>query len=134
LDARNNDWNNKEIVLLNHYPLLTAKPVVYLVNITKQNMEKMQVAFHNTRTVTCNILVTTELFNITPISSQNKWFKDIQEWVAKESPGDPVSVTPCNTRAVTLEHHNRYSRTPQPLLSNTRTATLEHHNCNLHTP
>lgn len=61
-EVRNYDWNNKQIELLNTFPLLTAKPVVYLVNISKQNMEK----------------------------SQNKWFKDIKDWVAKESPGDPV--------------------------------------------
>lgn len=61
-EIRNNDWNNKQVVWLNTYPLLTAKPVVYLVNISKQNMEK----------------------------SQNKWFKDIKDWIAKESPGDPV--------------------------------------------
>lgn len=56
------EWNNKEIDLLNTYPLLTAKPVVYLINISKMNMEK----------------------------SQNKWFVDIKKWVAENSPGDPV--------------------------------------------
>lgn len=61
-EVRGYEWNNKEILILNTYPLLTAKPVVYLVNISKQNMEK----------------------------SQNKWFQEIKEWVAKESPGDPV--------------------------------------------
>jgi len=61
-EVRKPEWNNREIEILNRLPLLTAKPVVYLVNISKQNMEK----------------------------SQNKWFKDIKEWVAKFSPGDPV--------------------------------------------
>lgn len=61
-EVRSVDWNNKEIITLNTYPLLTAKPVVYLINISKQNMEK----------------------------SQNKWFVDIKKWVAENSPGDPV--------------------------------------------
>lgn len=61
-EIRNGDWNGKEIVMLNTCPFLTAKPVVYLVNISKANME----------------------------TSQNKWFKDIREWVAKEDPDAPV--------------------------------------------
>lgn len=61
-EVRMYSWNNKQIELINTYTFLTSKPVVYLVNISKMNMEK----------------------------SQNKWFKDIKEWVAKESPGDPV--------------------------------------------
>jgi len=61
-EVRHATWTSKEIMFLNPYPLLTAKPVVYLVNISRQNME----------------------------TSSNKWFKDIKEWVAKESPDDPV--------------------------------------------
>lgn len=61
-EPRHGVWNGKEIQLLNQWPLLTAKPVVYLVNISKQNMEK----------------------------SQNKWFKEIKEWVVEHSGGDPV--------------------------------------------
>lgn len=61
-EARNAVWDNKQIIMLNQWPLLTSKPVVYLVNISKMNMEK----------------------------SQNKWFADIKAWVAAESPGDPV--------------------------------------------
>lgn len=61
-EVRHATWNSKEIICLNTYPLLTSKPVVYLVNISKKNVE----------------------------TSQNKWFKDIKEWVAKESAGDPV--------------------------------------------
>jgi len=60
-ETRNHTWTNKEIDLLNTYPMLTAKPVVYLVNISKMNVEK----------------------------SQNKWFKEIKEWLAENSPGDP---------------------------------------------
>lgn len=61
-EVRHCEWNPKDIVQLNQYPLLTAKPVIYLVNISKMNME----------------------------TSANKWFKDIKEWVASNSNGDPV--------------------------------------------
>lgn len=61
-EVRHGDWNGKEIDILNQLNLLTAKPVVFLVNISKANILKQQ----------------------------NKWFKDIKEWVAKNSAGDPV--------------------------------------------
>lgn len=61
-EVRHGDWNSKDILQLNHYPLLTSKPCVYLVNISKQNAEK----------------------------GQNKWFMDIKKWVAENSKGDPV--------------------------------------------
>lgn len=61
-EVRHGTWTSKDILLLNTYPLLTSKPVVYLVNISLQNME----------------------------TSQNKWFKLIKEWVASNSAGDPV--------------------------------------------
>lgn len=62
MEVRNHNWTTKEVETLNTLPLLTAKPVVYLVNISKKNMEK----------------------------SQNKWFAEIKKWVAEKSPGDPV--------------------------------------------
>jgi len=61
-EPRHGVWSGRDIAMLNQYPLLTSKPVVYLVNISKQNMEK----------------------------SQNKWFKEIKDWVAANSAGDPV--------------------------------------------
>lgn len=61
-EVRHGEWSPKDIVQLNQYPLLTAKPVIYLVNISKQNME----------------------------ANANKWFKDIKEWVGQNSAGDPV--------------------------------------------
>jgi len=61
-EVRNGQWNAREVVFLGPLPLLTAKPVVYLVNISKQNME----------------------------TTSNKWFTAIKEWIAKESPDDPV--------------------------------------------
>lgn len=61
-EIRRGDWTGKDIDVLNGLNLLTAKPVVFLVNITKNNFLKQQ----------------------------NKFFKPIKEWVAANSPGDPV--------------------------------------------
>eukprot|EP00127_Corallochytrium_limacisporum_P006117 Clim_evm66s218 gene=Clim_evmTU66s218 len=36
-DARSGDWNGKEIEVLNELQLLTAKPMVYLVNLTQKD-------------------------------------------------------------------------------------------------
>jgi len=60
-EPRHADWSGREIGFINQWPLLTSKPVVYLVNISLMNQCK----------------------------SQNKWFKDIKEWVAKNG-GEPV--------------------------------------------
>jgi len=39
-DARFGDWNNRDIEFLNTLQLLTAKPVVYLVNISQEDYVK----------------------------------------------------------------------------------------------
>jgi len=68
VDIRNGDWDARDIDFLNEYQLLTAKPVVYLVNITRENFE----------------------------TQKNRWLKDIMGWVQKRSPGAaviPFSVT-----------------------------------------
>jgi obg-like ATPase 1 len=61
-EIRHGDWTGKDIDVLNGLNLLTAKPVVFLVNISTANFTKQQ----------------------------NKWFKAIKEWVAANSAGDPV--------------------------------------------
>eukprot|EP00823_Brevimastigomonas_motovehiculus_P009189 TRINITY_DN8850_c0_g1_i1.p1 TRINITY_DN8850_c0_g1~~TRINITY_DN8850_c0_g1_i1.p1 ORF type:complete len:443 (-),score=109.87 TRINITY_DN8850_c0_g1_i1:199-1527(-) len=61
-DIRSSDWDNKEIEVLNSLCLLTAKPVVYLVNISMDNF----------------------------LSQKNKWIKPIKEWCSKRTPGAPV--------------------------------------------
>lgn len=53
------NWTSKDIIFLNTLQLLTAKPVIYLVNITLKNFQKQQ----------------------------NKWLKPINAWVAKNDPG-----------------------------------------------
>lgn len=36
-DIRLGDWSNKEVEVLNSFTLITAKPVVYLVNISEKD-------------------------------------------------------------------------------------------------
>jgi obg-like ATPase 1 len=61
-DIRSWDWKHDDIVELNKLQLLTAKPVVYLVNISDKN-------FRN---------------------QGNKWLKLIKEWVEARNPGAPI--------------------------------------------
>jgi len=61
-DIRSGDWDGKEIEILNEIQFLTAKPVIYLINISKDNFE----------------------------TQKNKWLKDIADWVKKRSPDSPV--------------------------------------------
>jgi len=66
-DVRCGQWANSEIDAVNELQCLTAKPVVYLVNISQKNFEEQK----------------------------NKWLKDIGEWVKKRSPGSPVIPFSC---------------------------------------
>jgi len=66
-DVRTGTWLNSEIDVLNDLQCLTAKPVVYLVNISQKNFEEQK----------------------------NKWLKDIDTWVKKRSPGAPVMPFSC---------------------------------------
>lgn len=61
-DVRVGDWTAKDIDFLNQMMFLTAKPVVYLVNVSEKDF----------------------------LRQKNKWFKDIHEWVKKNSPGAPI--------------------------------------------
>jgi len=61
-DIRECTWSADDILTLQELALLTAKPVVYLVNISLKDFEKQG----------------------------NKWFKPIKDWVAARSPGAPV--------------------------------------------
>lgn len=67
-DVREGVWNSKDVEWLNTQLFLTAKPVVYLVNISKSDYE----------------------------TQKNKWLKKIKEWVDAKSPGSaliPFSIT-----------------------------------------
>jgi len=67
-EIRHGNWKGKDIMFLNTLNLLSAKPVVYLVNISSKNF----------------------------MSLKNKWFKDIKTWLKENAPMDkliPYSVT-----------------------------------------
>ena len=66
-DVRKGDWTNKEVEIINPLQLITAKPVIYLVNLTEKDY----------------------------IRKKNKWLPKIKAWVDENNPGDliiPFSV------------------------------------------
>ncbi|EKM57895.1 uncharacterized protein PHACADRAFT_251809 [Phanerochaete carnosa HHB-10118-sp] len=66
-DVRKGEWNNKEIDVVNGLQLLTAKPVIYLVNLSEKDY----------------------------IRKKNKWLPKIKAWVDENNSGDliiPFSV------------------------------------------
>lgn len=60
-DVRFEDWNVKEVEFLNSNPLITAKPVVYLLNLSEKSF----------------------------ISKKSKWQRPVYEWVQKHG-GEPI--------------------------------------------
>jgi len=61
-DVRKADWNNKEIDVVNGLQLLTAKPVIYLVNLSEKDF----------------------------VRKKNKWLPKIKQWIDENNPGDPL--------------------------------------------
>ncbi|KAF9978001.1 hypothetical protein BGZ73_004126 [Actinomortierella ambigua] len=67
-DVRSGDYTNKEVEIINSLQLLTAKPVIYLCNLSENDF----------------------------IRKKNKWLPKIHEWVQKNNPGDlliPMSAS-----------------------------------------
>ncbi|KAF3929218.1 hypothetical protein AA313_de0204136 [Arthrobotrys entomopaga] len=67
MDVRKKDWSNKEVEVINSLLLLTAKPVIYVVNLSEKDY----------------------------VRQKNKYLPKIFQWVQKNSPGDliiPLSV------------------------------------------
>ncbi|CAD8205775.1 unnamed protein product [Paramecium octaurelia] len=60
--VRTGDWNFKEVEILNKYYFITAKNVVYLVNLSQQDF----------------------------MTRKNKWLKGIKDWVDANCPGDII--------------------------------------------
>ncbi|WFD08115.1 hypothetical protein MVES1_003484 [Malassezia vespertilionis] len=60
MDVRKGDWNGKEVELINTLRLLTAKPVIYLVNLSERDYAR----------------------------KKNKWLPKIKEWIDQNNPGD----------------------------------------------
>ncbi|KAG8908003.1 hypothetical protein FRB99_001169 [Tulasnella sp. 403] len=61
-DVRKAEWNNKEVDVVNSLQLLTAKPVIYLVNLSEKDF----------------------------IRKKNKWLPKIKGWIDENNPGDPL--------------------------------------------
>ncbi|KAL1958585.1 hypothetical protein VTO42DRAFT_4182 [Malbranchea cinnamomea] len=61
-DVRKGDWNPKEVEVINPLFLLTAKPVVYLINLSEKDY----------------------------IRQKNKYLPKVAEWIKTNSPGDPI--------------------------------------------
>ncbi|OJD38729.1 gtp-binding protein [Diplodia corticola] len=61
-DVRKNNWTAKEVEVINTLFLLTAKPVVFLVNLSEKDY----------------------------IRKKNKHLPKIAEWVKEHAPGDPI--------------------------------------------
>ncbi len=60
--VREGDWNLSEIDILNKHLFMTAKPVVYLINISEEEYKK----------------------------KKNKWLPKIKEWIDKNCPGKMI--------------------------------------------
>lgn len=61
-DVRKGDWGPKEVEVINPLFLLTAKPVVYLVNLSEKDY----------------------------IRQKNKYLPKIAQWIKEHSEGDPI--------------------------------------------
>ncbi|XP_049850621.1 uncharacterized protein LOC126323279 [Schistocerca gregaria] len=61
-DARLGEWTPKEIQVINPLNLLTAKPIIYLVNMSEENYMRQK----------------------------NKWLPKIKAWVDSQNPKDPI--------------------------------------------
>ncbi|KAL2919128.1 Obg-like ATPase [Polyrhizophydium stewartii] len=59
-DVRDGDWNGKEIEFINTLQLITAKPVVYLCNLSERDY----------------------------VRKKNKWLVKIKAWIDENHPGD----------------------------------------------
>lgn len=59
---RHGEWSNAEIAQLNVHRLITAKTVIYLVNLSEEDF----------------------------VSKKNKWLKKIKEWIDGHVPGEII--------------------------------------------
>ncbi|KAL7750963.1 Obg-like ATPase [Sorochytrium milnesiophthora] len=59
-DVRKGDWNNKEVEVINPLQLITAKPVIYLANLSEKDYAR----------------------------KKNKWLAKVKAWIDAENPGD----------------------------------------------
>ncbi|KAF9364532.1 hypothetical protein BGX34_001250 [Mortierella sp. NVP85] len=106
-DIRCGDWNNKEVEVINPLFLLTAKPVIYLVNLSETDY----------------------------LRKKNKWLPKIHAWVQENNPGDllipfsgalesRISEMSEEDRAEELKKINGTSALPKIIVSGYNTLNL----------
>jgi len=61
-DIREGDWTSQEIDILNELLLLTAKPIIYVINMSEQDF----------------------------LRQKNKWLPKVVSWIQTHSPGAPI--------------------------------------------
>jgi len=61
-DIREGDWSAQEVDILNELLLLTAKPIIYVINMSEQDY----------------------------IRQKNKWLPKVVTWIKENSPGAPI--------------------------------------------
>ncbi|KAI8052400.1 GTP-binding protein YchF [Syncephalis plumigaleata] len=80
-DIRKGDWSNKEIEVINSLHLITAKPVIYLINLSQKDY----------------------------IRKKNKWLAKIKAWIDENNPGD-LAIPFCSTMEYELSQLNGEER------------------------
>lgn len=75
---RTTEWNFKEIEALNKHCFITAKNVVYLINLSEKDF----------------------------INKKNKWLGKIKEWIDKNCPGDIIPYSADYERKLVEEELN----------------------------
>ncbi|KAK9766261.1 hypothetical protein K7432_004782 [Basidiobolus ranarum] len=99
-DVRSGEWSNPEIEVINKLYLLTAKPVIYLANLSEAEY----------------------------VGKNNKWVPKIKEWVDQEHPGDlvipfsgefeeKISGLSEQDRGATLQELNTVSALPEIIVA-----------------
>jgi len=73
-DVREGDWTAQEMEILNDMLLLTAKPIIYIVNMSEQDF----------------------------VRQKNKWLPKVVQWIKEHSPGAPI-IPVCVTFEQKLE-------------------------------
>eukprot|EP01124_Arcella_intermedia_P006680 TRINITY_DN1399_c1_g1_i8.p1 TRINITY_DN1399_c1_g1~~TRINITY_DN1399_c1_g1_i8.p1 ORF type:complete len:391 (+),score=88.13 TRINITY_DN1399_c1_g1_i8:44-1216(+) len=73
-DIREGDWTAQEVEILNDMLLLTAKPIIYIINMSEQDF----------------------------VRQKNKWLPKVVQWIKEHSPGAPI-IPVCVTFEQKLE-------------------------------
>ncbi|KAJ4455002.1 putative Ribosome-binding ATPase YchF [Paratrimastix pyriformis] len=109
-DVRFGDWDSKEVEFVNSFTLLTAKPVVFLVNLSSADY----------------------------VRKRNRWLAPIKQWVDSHCPGETLipfsapfetewqAMTPEARTAFTAEHPGVTSILPKIILTGYNALSLIH--------